>query len=102
MSDVDASLDPLLPMVHAVPPPYIIDRREPLPTHDPAALRARLTQAQRAAVDALASAGWRLAFVRRPAHQSPIAVLLDADGLHFVVVRADGSLDEDPTLQVRV
>jgi len=101
MSEIDEPLDELPPVVHAVPPPYIIDRREPLARPDPDALRAGLPEAQRAAIDARGADGWRLAFVRRPADQPPIAVLSDAEGLRVIVVRAVGTLDEHPTLQVR-
>ena len=85
----------------AVPPPYIIDRREPLPVPDPVAQRARLTPPQRDTLAQLERSGWRLAFVRQTAARSPVPVVFDQEGLHFIVIRADGSIDEQPALQLR-
>ncbi|WP_421567703.1 hypothetical protein [Stenotrophomonas sp. PD6] len=74
------------------------ERRKPI---DPAALRAGLTDEQRQAVDTLEHFGWALRFVRRPLFRDPIPVLFDRSGERYVVLQADGSLDESQTLKLR-
>ena len=68
---------------------------------DPASQRAGLTPAQLVTLEALEIFKWRLAFVRRPLFLAPIPVLFDKDDTRFVVVREDGTLDEEPTLRLR-
>lgn len=68
---------------------------------DPEALRAGLTPEQLVTIEALEIFKWRLAFVRRPLFLAPIPVLFDKDDTRFVVVREDGTLDEEPTLRLR-
>lgn len=101
MSELNDLPDDVLLLDASVAPPYIIDRREPLPRHDPAALRAGLTRAQLATLESLESFRWRLAFVRRPVFQAPIPVLFDRGDTRYVVIEEDGTLNEQPTLTLR-
>ena len=64
-------------------------------------LRAGLTPEQLRAVETLEAFQWRLAFVRRPLFRDPIPVMFDRGDTRFVVVQADGTLDENPTLKLR-
>ena len=68
---------------------------------DAAALRRGLTREQLAAVETLEHFGWQLRFVRRPLFRDPIPVLFDRSGERYVVLQADGSLDESQTLTLR-
>lgn len=88
------------------PPPMPAPRRTPErrkapPAGDPSMLREGLTPAQLVTLEALEIFRWRLAFVRRPLFQAPIPVLFDQDDTRFVVIREDGTLDEQPTLKLR-
>lgn len=64
-------------------------------------LRTGLTPEQLRAVETLEAFQWRLAFVRRPLFRDPIPVMFDRGDTRFVVVQADGTLDENPTLKLR-
>ena len=101
MSELNHPTDDVLLLDASVAPPYIIDRREPLPRHDADKLRAGLTRAQLATLTSLESFRWRLAFVRRPLFQAPIPVLFDREETRYVVIEEDGTLNEQPTLQLR-
>lgn len=74
------------------------ERRKPL---DPALLREGLTPEQLKAVETLEFFGWSLRFVRRPLFRDPIPVLYDSTGNKYVVLNADGTLDESQTLKIR-
>jgi len=76
-------------------------RKAPL-AHDPQSLRVGLTSAQLMTLEALEIFQWRLAFVRRPLFQAPIPVLFDREDTRYVVIEEDGTLNEQPTLQLRV
>ena len=65
-------------------------------------LRAGLTDAQLVTLEALEIFRWRLAFVRRPLFQAPIPVLFDEGDTRYVVILEDGTLDEHPTLTLRM
>lgn len=82
--------------------PVASERRKSAPAQDPDALRAGLTPAQLTTLEALEIFRWRLAFVRRPLFQAPIPVLFDSGDTRYVVIQEDGTLDEHPTLQLRV
>ncbi|WP_149196557.1 hypothetical protein [Luteimonas suaedae] len=77
------------------------ERRARKDTPETAELRAGLTPAQQAALPTLEQFGWTLRFVRRPLFQDPVPVLFDRTGERWVVLRADGSLDEAPGFQLR-
>ena len=64
-------------------------------------LRAGLTPEQMRAVETVDAFPWRVAIVRRPLFRDPIPVMFDRDDTRFVVVQADGTLDENPTLTLR-
>lgn len=64
-------------------------------------LRAGLNRAQLDALATLEQFGWRLRFVRRPMFLDPIPVVFGEDGERFVVIEADGSLNEQPDFQIR-
>ena len=68
---------------------------------DTAALRSGLTPAQLNALATLEHFGWTLRFVRRPMFRDPVPVLFRRDGKRFVVLEADGTLNEAPDLVVR-
>ncbi|WNH48664.1 MULTISPECIES: hypothetical protein [Stenotrophomonas] len=74
------------------------ERRKPI---DPAALREGLSAEQRHTVDTLEQFGWQLRFVRRPIFRDAVPVLYDRSGQKYVVVQADGTLDESQTLKIR-
>lgn len=68
---------------------------------DSAQLRAGLTPAQLKALGTLEHFGWTLRFVRRPMFLDPIPVLFQRDGKRFVVLEADGTLNENSGLVIR-
>jgi hypothetical protein len=82
--------------------PATAERRKTAATQDADALRVGLTPAQLMTLEALEIFQWRLAFVRRPLFRAPIPVLFDREGTRYVVIEEDGTLDEQPTLQLRV
>lgn len=73
-------------------------RRDPL---DPAALRAGLTAPQVEALATLEQFGWTLRFVRRPMFMDPVPVAFDRQGGKWVVIEADGRLNENPGFKIR-
>ncbi len=64
-------------------------------------LRAGLSPAQLNALETLEHFGWTLRFVRRAMFRDPVPVLFARDGKRFVVLQADGTLDEAPDLVIR-
>lgn len=64
-------------------------------------LKRDLNEAQRTTLQGLEQFGWELKFVRRKPFQPPVAVVFDGDRKHFAVLEADGSLNEDPGLDIR-
>jgi hypothetical protein len=74
------------------------ERRQP-PTPSPS--QNGLNHAQQQAVETLEHFGWQLRFVRRPLFRDAVPVLFDRDDARYVVVQADGSLDESQTLALR-
>lgn len=77
------------------------DRRRQREAETTAGLRAGLTPAQLAALPTLELFQWTLHFVRRPMFQAPVPVLVAPDGARFVVVEADGSINEHPGFKIR-
>ena len=77
------------------------ERRRQTMAKSDAALRAGLTPAQLAALPTLELFQWKLRFVRRPLFCDPIPVLVAADGVRFVVLEPDGSLNENPGFRIR-
>jgi len=64
-------------------------------------MRRGLTDRQLATLDTMSNFGWTLRFVRRPMFHPPIPVAFDRNTKRFVVIEADGSVNEDPDLQIR-
>ena len=78
------------------------ERRRALEPKSDAVLRAGLTAAQLSALPTLELFQWKLRFVRRPMFAAPIPVLVAADGKRFVVLEADGSINEEPGFEIRL
>lgn len=66
-----------------------------------AALRAQLNQDQLMTLNDLERFGWELKFIRRPPFRESVAVVFDADRKSFCVLRPDGTLDDNPDIQIR-
>lgn len=77
------------------------DRRGQVDAAGEAALRRGLTDKQLATLDTMSHFGWALRFVRRPMFLPPVPVAFDRNRQRYVVVEPDGSVDEDPGLQIR-
>ena len=66
-----------------------------------AKLRAELNEDQRIALSDLERFGWELKFIRHPLFLEIVPVVFDPDRQHFAVIRADGTLDENPGFVIR-
>lgn len=77
------------------------ERRRQNGSADAAELRAGLTPQQLNALATLEQFQWTLRFVRRPMFMEPIPVVVDRTGKRHAVLRADGSLDENPDFKIR-
>ena len=77
------------------------ERRKSLPPQDQVTLRAGLTPEQLDALATLEHFSWTLRFVRRPMFHAPIPILFSPDGARFVVLEADGSVNENPGFKIR-
>ena len=64
-------------------------------------LKRQLNDAQLMTLRGLESFGWELKFIRRKPFQEPIAVIFDGDRKKFAVLRADGTLNENPAFDIR-
>ena len=76
------------------------ERRQDKPAAN-AALRAQLNDDQLMTLRDLERFGWELKFVRRPPFQESIPVVFDGDRKSFAILRADGTLDENPDIPIR-
>ena len=76
------------------------ERRQSESEHS-TALRQGLTPPQLTTLQTLEGFGWRLAFVRRPLFRDSVPVAFDRSGGRFVVIEADGAINETPALRVR-
>lgn len=65
------------------------------------ALRQQLNEDQLMTLRSLENFGWELKFVRRPPFQEAIPVVFDGERKTFAVLRADGTLEENPDLHIR-
>lgn len=81
--------------------PRTPERRKGAPKMDDATLLAGLTPEQQATIHTMETFHWRLKFVRRPLFKIPIPVLFNRAGDRYVVVREDGTIDENPALKLR-
>ena len=75
--------------------------RRGAPPDDPAVLREGLRPAQLKALATLEQFGWTLRFVRRPMFLEPVPVAFDRNGEKWVVIEADGTLNENPGFKIR-
>ncbi|MFC3816655.1 hypothetical protein [Lysobacter sp. GCM10012299] len=75
------------------------DRRTPATDIHVRKRRMGLTAPQAQVLDDCERHGWKLAFIREPL-EHPMPVLF-ATARDFVVVREDGSIDRDPTIELR-
>ena len=75
--------------------------RRGAPADDPAVLREGLGPAQLKALETLEQFGWTLRFVRRPMFLDPVPVAFDRGGDKWVVIEADGTLNENPGFKIR-
>ena len=76
------------------------ERRSAQP-HSSRELRQELSEAQRDTLGELERYGWELKFIRHPLFQDIVPVVFDPDRNHFAVIRADGTLDENPGFDIR-
>ena len=77
------------------------ERRKAITAQDQVSLRAGLTPAQLDALVTLEQFSWTLRFVRRPMFHAPIPILFSPDGQRFVVLEADGAINENPGFKIR-
>lgn len=77
------------------------ERRKALTAQDQATLRSGLTPEQLDALATLEHFRWSLRFVRRPMFHAPIPILFSPDGSRFVVLEADGTVNENPGFKIR-
>jgi len=64
-------------------------------------LKLELNDAQLDTLSGLENFGWELKFVRRKPFQPSVAVVMDGDRKSMVVLEADGSLTENPDIELR-
>jgi hypothetical protein len=64
-------------------------------------LKRQLNQEQLLTLCSLEAFGWELKFIRRPPSGPPIAVVFDADRRKFGVLELDGTLNENPSFDIR-
>lgn len=66
-----------------------------------ALLRAELNPAQQDVLTMVEGLGWKLAFVRKPLFQNVVPVVHHAGKNQYGVLRDNGDIEIDPTLNVR-
>ncbi len=66
-----------------------------------ATLRSGLSPEQLKALGTLEAFRWTLRFVRRPMFLDPIPVVFSPGGDRFVILEADGSINENPGFKLR-
>ena len=66
-----------------------------------AELKRQLNSDQRMTLSELERYGWELKFIRRRPFQEPVPVVFDGDRKKVAVLRADGTLDENPGFEIR-
>jgi hypothetical protein len=76
------------------------ERRQPL-TQPNAALRAQLNEEQLMTLRELERFGWELRFVRRPPFQDLVPLVVDGDRKSFSMLKPDGTLEDNPGIQLR-
>jgi len=76
-------------------------RRDVKDEIDPADLREGLTHAQLKTLAEMEHFSWELRWVRRPMFAEPVPMVFDRGRKRFVVIRPDGTIDEEPDLALR-
>jgi hypothetical protein len=66
-----------------------------------AALKRQLNDQQLMTLSELEHFGWELKFIRRKPFSPPVPVVFDADRTRYVVLEADGTLNDNPGFAVR-
>jgi hypothetical protein len=94
-------LSPPTPPTPLPQSPLATDRRVAEAGTGDRELRSGLTPQQLQTLDTMSHFGWTLRFVRRPLFQPPVPVAFDRNRERFVVVEADGRIDDAPGLQLR-
>lgn len=74
-------------------------RRGEMPV--PMNLRELLNQEQMASVRQMESFGWRLAFVRRPSSETPVAIVESTDGRSYGTLEIDGTINTEFSVGLR-
>jgi len=64
-------------------------------------LTRELNPSQSVALAELEHFGWELKFIRHQLFQDAMPVVFDPDRTHYAVLRADGTLDENPPFKIR-
>lgn len=64
-------------------------------------LEGRLNEAQASTLHSLESFGWELKFVRLPLFQDAVPVVFDGSRDHFAIIEPDGTLNENPDIDIR-
>ncbi len=77
------------------------ERRRQVEAENAAALKASLSPAQLSVLATMEQFQWKLRFVRRPMFQAPVPVLIAADGVRFVALEPDGTINENPGFKIR-
>ena len=76
------------------------ERRQPH-ARPSTALRAQLNEDQLMTLRELERFGWQLKFVRRRPFQDLVPVVVDGDRKSFSVLKADGTLEDNPGIELR-
>lgn len=77
------------------------ERRSPAAAQNKLTLRMGLTAQQQDALATLEQFHWSLRFVRRPMFQAPIPIVFSPDDSRFIVIEADGAINENPGFTIR-
>ena len=64
-------------------------------------LKRELNEEQRMTLADIERFGWELKFIRRPLFQPSIAVVFDSERKTFAVLEPDGTLNENPGINIR-
>ena len=64
-------------------------------------LERQLNDDQVSTLRSLENFGWELKFIRRQPFKDPVPVVFDGDRKKFAVLKADGTLDENPSFEIR-
>ena len=60
-----------------------------------------LNEAQLFTYRRMKASGWRIKFIRRPMHQSPVCVMTDSDETLLALIERNGFLNKQPDIPLR-